>query len=29
MMHISRVTAKQLLNSFNPGGPRSQTAAQP
>ena len=29
IMHISRVTAKQLLNSFNPGGPRSQTAPQP
>jgi len=29
IMHISRVTAKQLLNSLNPGGTRSQTAIQP
>ena len=29
MMHINRVTAKQLLNSAGPPGVHAQTASQP
>jgi hypothetical protein len=29
MMHINRVTAKQLLKSMGPSGSPSQTATQP